>query len=115
MATESESGTSLVGGLVHIGKYFQLISIVPATLIVGTIYTLLAAGAPGRAPTLHAMALAADGIDLHRAIAIGFAVLVVGMTLHPFQYAAIQLLEGYWGPTRIAREAMWTRSRLHLR
>jgi hypothetical protein len=110
----SDTGGGVLGGFVQLGKYFQLISIVPAALIVMTAYALMGAGAPGRPPTWHAIASAADRVDFQRAVALGFATLIVGMTLHPFQYAATQFLEGYWGASDVARRAMWTRARLHM-
>lgn len=79
-----------------------------------TTYALVGAGAPSQPLTLQAFASAAERVDFQRAAALGIATLIVGMTLHPFQFAAIQLFEGYWGPSDVARRAMWTRARLHL-
>jgi len=40
-------------------------------------------------------------------------IVVVGMTMHPFQFAATQFLEGYWGPSDVGRVAMFSRAQIH--
>jgi hypothetical protein len=110
----STPSSSILGGLAQIGKYFQLISIVPAALVVGSLYMLIAAGAPGREPSWKAMAHGISSISLQGAIALALAIVIVGMTLHPFQLAATQFLEGYWGPSSLGRTAMLSRAWIHL-
>lgn len=44
---------------------------------------------------------------------LGLVILVVGMMMHPFQFAATQILEGYWGPSAVARFAMFSRASIH--
>jgi hypothetical protein len=109
------SGTppSVLGGLAEVGKYFRLISVLPATLVVFSIYALIAGGAPGQQPSWGAIADAIQGLDLGGATALAFTVLIVGMMIHPLQFPATQVLEGYWGPSTLARTAMFSRALLH--
>jgi hypothetical protein len=103
----------VLDGLAQVGKYFRLISVVPATLVVFSVYILIAGGAPASEPSLSAVAVAVGDLDFGGATALAFAVLVVGMMIHPLQFPATQLLEGYWGPSPLARNAMFSRALLH--
>lgn len=113
MTDDSATPPSALGGLAQVGKYFRLISVLPATLVVFSVYLLIAGGAPGSEPSLSAIAEAVGGLDLGGATALAFTVLIVGMMIHPLQFPATQLLEGYWGRSSLARTAMFSRALLH--
>jgi hypothetical protein len=102
-----------MGGLAQIGRYFQLVSIIPASVVVLATVALTSAGAPGTEPTAHRLTLAVDRLTLQGSVCLALAIVVVGMTMHPFQRAATQVLEGYWGPSRIGRLMMFSRARIH--
>ena len=79
-----------------VGRYFTVISMVPSLLFLYA-YALFEAGAwsgdfePAKA--LHAFeSLNAGGI-----VALIVTALLLGLVLHPFQFAITQFLEGYWG------------------
>lgn len=114
MSDRVPPASSVLGGLAQVGKYFQVVSIVPAAVVVVPIFTLLSAGAPGQSPDWEGVSGAVGGLDLGDATVLGLAVLLVGMALHPFQFAMTQLLEGYWGPSRPGRAAAASRARVHL-
>src|SRR5689334_13071284 len=84
-----------------IGRYFTVISLVPSLLFVLYVYALFAAGAwsgdfkPIKA--LHAF----ESLSIGGIVALIAAALLLGLTLHPFQFPMTQLLEGYWGATGI--------------
>jgi hypothetical protein len=107
------TSTGILGGLAEVGRYFRLISILPATLVVASASVLIIGGAPGQAPSWKAVADGIASIGFGEAAALAFAVLIVGMIIHPLQFAATQFLEGYWGPSTIGRTAMFSRSRVH--
>jgi hypothetical protein len=109
----STNGGGLIGGFVRVGRYFQLVSVVPAAVIVLSTYLLVAGGAPAQRPSWEKMGSGVAAIDLGRAGALALAIVVVGMVMHPFQFAATQYLEGYWGPSTVARVAMFSRARIH--
>jgi hypothetical protein len=111
--SDRPASSSLFGGLAKFGDYFQLISIIPAAVVVLITYLLVAGGAPTHRPSWYSIGLSIKSFNLATGSALIIAVVTVGMTLHPFQFVAIQFLEGYWGPTNIGRIAMFTRARVH--
>jgi hypothetical protein len=114
VADRKLDSSSIFGGLAELGKYFQAISIAPSAVVVLGLYSLFAAGAPRRAPSWSAMVASTSHLRIVEVGALAILIVIVGMTLHPFQRAATQLLEGYWGPTRVGRTAMFSRGRIHL-
>ena len=84
-----------------IGRYFTVISMVPSLLFVLYVYGLFAADAwPG--PFQPAKALhAAENLSIAKIVELFVAALLLGLVLHPFQFSMTQLLEGYWGGSRI--------------
>jgi hypothetical protein len=108
-----ETSTGILGGLAEVGRYFRLISILPATVVVASVSILIVGGAPGQAPSWTAMARGVADLGLGEAAALAFAVLIVGMIIHPLQFAATQFLEGYWGPSSVGRTAMLSKSIIH--
>jgi hypothetical protein len=84
-----------------IGRYFTVISLVPSLLFVLYVYGLFAADAwPG--PFQPAKALhAAENLSIARIVVLLVAALLLGLVLHPFQFSMTQLLEGYWGKSRV--------------
>jgi hypothetical protein len=81
----------------QIGARFNLVSAVPATILVAFVTVLALAGAPGDAPDADR---AVRGISGLKAVDIGLLLLgtvVLALVLHPFQLAFVKALEGY-GP-----------------
>jgi hypothetical protein len=114
VASDGASTPSALGGFAKIGEYFQLISVVPGSIVVLIPTFLVAGGAPGRRPVLaKALAVAAKS-GFAGPLIFALAVIVVGMTLHPLQFATVQFFEGYWGQRPFARAAMFSRARRHL-
>lgn len=112
MAEGSPQG--LVNGLIRIGKHFQLVSVLPAAAIVLTTFGLMTSGAPANAPSAGRVVEQASQLGGVGIAGLVVAVLIVGMTLDPFQFAATQALEGYWGSSQLGRSAMFSRARIHL-
>jgi hypothetical protein len=103
------AGTSItdaalnVGG--KIGRNFSVVSMVPSLFLVLWTYALVESGAWSGPP---------DFADLRRNVAawglpevawLLVAALILGLLLHPLQFATVQLLEGYWGGSRLALAA----------
>jgi hypothetical protein len=86
-----------------IGRYFNVVSMVPSLLFVLYVYALFAANAwPG--PFEPAKALhATENLSVAKIVALLVAALLLGLVLHPFQFAMAQLLEGYWGGSGVGR------------
>ncbi len=94
-------GTVALGS--RIGRYFSLVSMLPALFLVLWSAALAAAGAWTGAPDL---ALFADRFGRLDLVAFGWillASLATGLFVHPLQFGMTQLLEGYWGNHPLAR------------
>lgn len=114
MSDSNRSNSSVLAGFVQLGKYFQLVSIVPAGVVVLATYSVVAAGAPMQAPDPATLASTIRDINLAIAAGLASSVLILAMMMHPFQFAWTQALEGYWGPSSVGQEAMLSRARIHL-
>lgn len=97
----------------RIGRYFMLVSMVPALLLVLWIYMLLVSGALSEKPTLHNVGYALSHWSVGKVAGLVISSFAVALVLHPLQFATTQLLEGYWGPTSLAATAMKIRSVHH--
>lgn len=106
--------STLAGGLLRVGRHFQLVSVLPAAAVVLVTYGLIAAGVPAQAPSAPDLADRISNLGAVDLAALATAVLIVATALDPFQFVLTQLLEGYWGPSRLARAAMFSRARIHL-
>ena len=97
----------------RIGRYFNVVSFVPSLLFVLYLGALLRAGAwSGRLhPSDALITLSVD--DAGAITAVTVLSLALGFALHPFQFATTQLLEGYWGPHRVARRFATARTLRH--
>jgi hypothetical protein len=105
MATVSPVDTILSVGQ-RIGRYFTLVSMVPALLLVMWVYILLASGLLSGKPALDNVVYALTHWSVGKVVGVVIATLAVALILHPLQFATTQLLEGYWGPTPLATTAM---------
>jgi hypothetical protein len=90
----------------RIGRYFALVSMIPALFLVLWAYILIGSGAPSQTPTLHNVGVALSHWSAGKVAGLVLATLAVAVVLHPLQFATTQLLEGYWGTTPLALEAM---------
>jgi hypothetical protein len=95
-----QQATQAAGDL---GVRFNLVGVLPTTLLVTWVAALVASGAPSSSPDGselidHLEAL--SGTDL---VLLGAAVIVVALILQPLQLALVRLLEGYWGRGALGR------------
>ncbi|HEY0636951.1 MAG TPA: hypothetical protein VGD67_04830 [Pseudonocardiaceae bacterium] len=86
-----------------IGRYFTLVSALPATLLVMWHALLVASGAWSDPPDLRAAAARLADIGLTHVALLLAVSLALGVVLHPLQFAFVQFLEGYWGLGRLAQ------------
>ncbi|MEV0621597.1 hypothetical protein AB0I81_50275 [Nonomuraea sp. NPDC050404] len=85
------------GGLATIGRYFTVVSLIPATLFAGYLFLLMKSGAWG----MGALDWSRAATDLSLQDAVVFSILVsaTALALHPLQYPLVRIMEGYWhGP-----------------
>ncbi len=102
-----------VGAGARVGKYFSVVSLVPSLVFVIYVAALLRAGAwTGQFRPSGAVG-ALRTTDAGDLAALATVSLVLGIVMHPFQFTMIQLLEGYWGTSRLANRLMELRARTH--
>jgi hypothetical protein len=90
----------------RIGRYFTLVSLIPALLLVVWTYIVIASGAPSERPAIRNVFTAFSHWSVGKVAGLVLATLAVALILHPLQFAITQLLEGYWGTTPLATAAM---------
>jgi hypothetical protein len=112
MATLSPAEAVLSVGQ-RIGRYFTLVSMIPAMLLVLWAYMLVGSGALSGTPGLRNVAATLSHWSVGKVIGVLLASLSVALVLHPLQFSITQLLEGYWGTAPLARVAMTFRIKHH--
>jgi hypothetical protein len=92
----------------RVGRYFTLVSLIPAIFLVLWTYVLIASGAPGK-PAIHNIEVALSHWSVAKVAGIVIISFAVATILHPLQLITTRLLEGYWGTTQLAVAAMSVR------
>lgn len=93
-----------------IGRNFSVVTVVPSLYLTLWVYALYAGDAWAREPSLGKLRDAFANWSLAGAAWMVLATVLVGLFIHPLQFPTVQLLEGYWGTSRLARGAMKIRS-----
>jgi hypothetical protein len=96
----------------RIGRYFNIVSSLPSAVFVSYVFLLVSSGA-WSGPVRMSDALAK--IDLKQAALLALLSFVAALALHPLQFSIIQLFEGYWGTSALARQLAVVRTRHHRR
>jgi hypothetical protein len=98
-----------------VGRYFNLVRTASSAVLVLFVWALVGAGSFSSEPRLTRLVESVRDIDFVDIAAISLVSLVVGLALHPLQYALVQILEGYWGASRLGVEAMESFADSHYR
>ncbi|WP_433275407.1 hypothetical protein ACQPZA_29575 [Pseudonocardia xinjiangensis] len=96
-----------------IGRYFSLVSALPSAMLVAWTVLLVDSGAWSGRPDLAAAVRGFTEIGIGGATGLVLLSLVLGVVLHPMQFAFVQFLEGYWGISRFARRMRFMRIQYH--
>jgi len=96
----------------RIGRYFNIVSALPSALFVSYVFLLVESGA-WSGPVEMSDAL--SSIDLKEAALLVLLSFVTALALHPLQFSIIQMFEGYWGSSALARRIAVVRTRYHRR
>jgi hypothetical protein len=96
-----------------IGRYFSLVSVVPSAFLVAWTALLVRSGAWSGTPDVGAALGVFAEAGIGGAAGLVLATIVLGVVLHPMQFAFVQFLEGYWGATPVAREVRRMRTYAH--
>lgn len=97
----------------RIGRYFGLVSAIPSALFVFFVYALIKSGAWSSEPNTALVGDAVRKASLGQISVLIILSIALGLALHPLQFGLIQLLEGYWGTSRLARWLAAVRTRHH--
>lgn len=96
-----------------IGRYFNLVSVVPSGMLVAWTMLLVGSGAWNKKPDPVAAFRAFGEIGIGAATGLALATIFIGAVIHPMQFLFVQLLEGYWGVNPLAQRAKRERTRAH--
>jgi hypothetical protein len=108
--------TSVVSGTgKSIGRYFSVVSVLPSMFLVIYVFLLASSGSWRHSPNWHDAFLAVRNLGLAGAALLAVGGIAVALVLHPLQFSMVQLLEGYWGPGRLAQQIRVSRIRRHIR
>lgn len=106
--------TSLVSGTRQaIGRYFGVVSILPSILLVIYAFLLVNSGGWREAPDWSAGLTAIRHLGYGGSLLLVTTGIAVALVLHPLQFAIAQLLEGYWGSSRMMQQVRVARIRRH--
>lgn len=99
----------------RVGRYFNLVGVLPSTFLVLFGYSLVASsaatGRPDWARAFHELTnLSFGGVGI-----LVLLTLAVAIALHPLQFAITQFFEGYWGLSRLGEAAALARIHQHRR
>jgi hypothetical protein len=96
-----------------IGRYFSIVSVVPSALLVLFIFVLVHSGAWTGTPDWKLAASAVGHINIADAFALGILSVAAALALQPLQFAIVQIFEGYWGVSALAKDLRAARTTVH--
>lgn len=86
----------------RIGRYFSVVSVLPALFMVVWTAALVTSNAWQNRPDLPLMVRRLGGLNLSGAAWLILVTIIAALFLHPLQLGMTRLLEGYWGSSRAA-------------
>jgi hypothetical protein len=96
-------------GVGRIGRYFTVVSALPAAVFVSYLYLLIKAGAWSGPIRLSELA----HFRIQDAAFLGIASLVLALAMNPLQFTLIQVFEGYWGTSAVGQRLALMRTAYH--
>src|SRR5262245_28028853 len=88
-----------------IGRYFSIVSFIPSFFLVGFTFALIESGAWSKGGNLNWAKAGSAFADLSNLASLVLVSIVLGVAVHPIQFALVQFFEGYWGTGRWAQRA----------
>lgn len=95
------------------GRYFSLVSVLPSALLAFYVFLLFASGGWSGLPDFRRAANTILHLGLTGIFLLAIASIGVALVMHPLQFVLVQLLEGYWGASRLAERARSSRMQHH--
>ena len=87
----------LLGFTEELGLRFNLVSVLPFTILFLSVLSLYWSGAFFKPLDLELLAANFRSLDLQGGIFLAIGILVFSVLMQPFQLSLVKLLEGYWG------------------
>lgn len=88
-----------------IGRYFSVVSFIPSLFLVGFTFALIESGAWSESGNLNWARAGSAFTHLGNLTLLILISIVLGVAVHPIQFALVQFFEGYWGTGRWAQRA----------
>jgi hypothetical protein len=98
-----------------IGRYFDVVTLIPASVFVAYVYVLGTSWPWTGTPHWREAVTSVTSLGLGGTSLLAVVAFLTGLLLHPLQFGMTQLLEGYWGATRPAQRLMELRVLHHRR
>jgi hypothetical protein len=114
VAAPSFTDMSLAVGS-KIGRHFSIVGMLPALFLSLWISVLISSDAWRTRPDLKLLGARMSSWSLTGVAWLLVATLLIALFLHPLQYAMTQVLEGYWGSSRVSEAATHIRISHHRR
>lgn len=86
----------------RVGRYFSIVSLLPSVIFIVYVAWLLYGGAAGPQFDPRSGARGLASLGLGDWVLISVAAFALAVVLHPLTFPFTQLLEGYWGSSRLA-------------
>jgi hypothetical protein len=83
-------------GISSLGTRFFIVGIIPSTILIFFILSVIWTGAPDNYPNILALEESILNISVNRGLLILALILIVSLILEPFQTSMTRFLEGYW-------------------
>lgn len=87
----------------RIGRYFSVVSVVPALFLTAWTVALATSDAWRTTPDLNLMVRRLTGINFAGAVWLVLITTIFALFLHPLQLGMTRILEGYWGSSWLSR------------
>jgi hypothetical protein len=101
-------GSLVSGSFKSLGPRFNLIGLLPGSMLVLFLWGLYFSGAPGKHPDLRAVFKSVATLEAKESVALAVSTLTLALLFQPLQLAIVRLLEGYWG---LSKPAQWITAR----
>jgi hypothetical protein len=96
-----------------VGRYFSVVSFIPSLFLVGFTFALIESGAWNESGTLDWARAGSAFTHIGNLALLILISIVLGVAVHPLQFALVQFFEGYWGTGRWAQRARAVRISHH--
>lgn len=88
-----------------IGRYFSIVSFIPSLFLVGFTFALIESGAWDEDGSLYWTRAGNAFTHIGNLALLILISIVLGVVVHPIQFALVQFFEGYWGTSKWAQRA----------